>query len=175
MDLAYKSFYLGSTKISALDNINSSIGDEIRNFKTGILDYPKLIIDSFSLYYKKLDKKHDVLLYIPSNKNKNVMDFIATEISNSINIPIYKNIAFKKKIKEQKLLDTLTERKDNVLDSFVINNSEELKNKNILIIDDVYASGETIKEVLKEFRKVEIDNKNIEIIVFALREYAFNI
>ena len=50
---------------------------------------------------------------------------------------------------------------------------KKLENKNILLIDDVYASGETIKEIIKIFKGFEF-NYNLEILVFCYRNHIFN-
>lgn len=169
--IAYKTFSLEDTSVVALGDLDLELGDELRSFKKGLVDYPKIIVETFTDYYKKLNIKHDGLLFIPSNKNKSIMEFFANEISKYIEVPVFKNIEFRKEIKEQKHLETLNERKNNVIGSFVIKNSDSLKNKKLLIIDDVYASGETLKEVLKEFRKEGINN--LEVIVFTFREHIF--
>ena len=50
---------------------------------------------------------------------------------------------------------------------------EKIENKNILLIDDVYASGETIKEIIKIFKTFEF-NYDLEILVFCYRNHVFN-
>ena len=83
---------------------------------------------------------------MPSNKNNNVMDFFADTISKTLNIKKSDDIILNKNIKEQKTLETLKEREDNIKNAFTIKNIENLKNKKLLIIDDVYASGATLKD-----------------------------
>lgn len=50
-------------------------------------------------------------------------------------------------------------------------NINNLKNKKLLIIDDVYASGATLKELIKLLKENNITN--IEVIVFCYRNYNF--
>lgn len=107
---------------------------------------------------------------MPSNKNNNVMSFFADTISKTLNIKKSDDILLNKNIKEQKFLETLKEREDNIKDAFTIKNIENLKNKKLLIIDDVYASGATLKELIKLLKEYNL-NINIEIIVFCYRNY----
>ena len=100
------------------------------------------------------------------------MDFFADYISKEFNIEKCKFIKIKKDIKEQKFLETLKERNENIKDAFEIVNYDKLKNKNILLIDDVYASGETIKEIIKIFKGFQF-NYNLEILIFCYRNHIF--
>lgn len=107
---------------------------------------------------------------MPSNKNNNVMSFFADTISKTLNIKKSDDIILNKNIKEQKTLETLKEREDNIKNAFTIKNIENLKNKKLLIIDDVYASGATLKELIKLLKEYNL-NSCIEIIVFCYRNY----
>lgn len=98
------------------------------------------------------------------------MDFFADTISKTLNIKKSDDIILNKNIKEQKTLETLKEREDNIKNAFTIKNIENLKNKKLLIIDDVYASGATLKELIKLLKEYNL-NSSIEIIVFCYRNY----
>ncbi|MCZ9961772.1 hypothetical protein OFS00_08200 [Brachyspira hyodysenteriae] len=69
-------------------------------------------------------------------------------------------------------METLKERNENIKDAFEILNYDKLKNKNILLIDDVYASGETIKEIIKIFKSFTF-NYDLEILIFCYRNHIF--
>ena len=146
------------------------IGDELRAFKKGNINNTPLIFESFFNCYKYLNINFDLLLYVPSNKNNNVMSFFADTISKTLNIKKSDDIILNKNIKEQKFLETLKEREDNIKDAFTIKNIENLNNKKLLIIDDVYASGATLKELIKLLKEYNL-NSSIEIIVFCYRNY----
>ena len=98
------------------------------------------------------------------------MSFFADTISKTLNIKKSDDIILNKNIKEQKTLETLKEREDNIKNAFTIKNIENLKNKKLLIIDDVYASGATLKELIKLLKEYNL-NSSIEIIVFCYRNY----
>lgn len=170
--MPYKVFFEDNIKITALGDLDKELGDEIRALKKKEIDNPINILNNISNFIKTNDKKFDILLYIPSNKNNGFMDYFANFISNEFNIPNYNYIKIVKDIKEQKFLESLKERKENINNAFGLIKPEKLKNKNILLIDDVYASGETIKEVIKLFKKLNFDYY-LECLVFCYRNHIF--
>ena len=147
------------------------MGDELRAFKRKEINFPKKILNAFIGYYKSSNLKSDILLFIPSNKNNNIMNFFADNISKELNIKKENAIIFNNEIKEQKYLETLKEREENIKNAFNIISPEKLINKKILLIDDVFASGFTLKEAIKLLKENNI--KNIECIVFCYRNHIF--
>ena len=149
------------------------MGDELRAFKRKKIDFPKKILNAFIDYYKSSNLKSDILLFIPSNKNNNIMNFFADNISKELNIKKENALIFNNEveIKEQKYLETLKEREENIKNAFNIISPEKFINKKILLIDDVFASGFTLKEAIKLLKENNI--KNIECIVFCYRNHIF--
>lgn len=147
------------------------MGDELRAFKRKEINFPKKILNAFIEYYKSSNLKSDVLLFIPSNKNNNIMNFFADNISKELNIKKENALIFNNEVKEQKYLETLKEREENIKNAFNIISPEKLINKKILLIDDVFASGFTLKEAIKLLKENNI--KNIECIVFCYRNHIF--
>ena len=147
------------------------MGDELRAFKRKEINFPKKILNAFIDYYKSSNLKSDILLFIPSNKNNNIMNFFADNISKELNIKKENALIFNNEIKEQKYLETLKEREENIKNAFNIISPEKLINKKILLIDDVFASGFTLKEAIRLLKENNI--KNIECIVFCYRNHIF--
>ena len=147
------------------------MGDELRAFKRKEINFPKKILNAFIDYYKSSNLKSDILLFIPSNKNNNIMNFFADNISKELNIKKENALIFNNEIKEQKYLETLKEREENIKNAFNIISPEKLINKKILLIDDVFASGFTLKEAIKILKENKINN--IECIVFCYRNHIF--
>ena len=148
------------------------MGDELRAFKRKEINFPKKILNAFIEYYKSSNLKSDILLFIPSNKNNNIMNFFTDNISKELNIKKENALIFNNEIKEQKYLETLKEREENIKNAFNIISTEKLINKKILLIDDVFASGFTLKEAIKLLKENNI--KNIECIVFCYRNHIFS-
>lgn len=151
--------------------MDKDLGDELRAFKRKEINFPKKILNAFIDYYKSSNLKSDILLFIPSNKNNNIMNFFVDNISKELNIKKENAIIFNNEIKEQKYLETLKEREENIKNAFNIISPEKLINKKILLIDDVFASGFTLKEAIKLLKENNI--KNIECIVFCYRNHIF--
>ncbi len=147
------------------------MGDELRAFKRKKINFPKKILNAFIEYYKSSNLKSDILLFIPSNKNNNIMNFFADNISKELNIKKENALIFNNEVKEQKYLETLKEREENIKNAFNIISPEKFINKKILLIDDVFASGFTLKEAIKLLKENNI--KNIECIVFCYRNHIF--
>ncbi|TXJ13652.1 ComF family protein [Brachyspira aalborgi] len=151
--------------------MDKDLGDELRAFKRKEINFPKKILNAFIEYYKSSNLKSDILLFIPSNKNNNIMNFFADNISKELNIKKENALIFNNKIKEQKYLETLKEREENIKNAFNVISPEKLINKKIFLIDDVFASGFTLKEAIKLLKENNI--KNIECIVFCYRNHIF--
>ena len=146
-------------------------GDELRAFKRKKINFPKKILNAFIEYYKSSNLKSEILLFIPSNKNNNIMNFFADNISKELNIKKENALIFNNEVKEQKYLETLKEREENIKNAFNIISPEKFINKKILLIDDVFASGFTLKEAIKILKENKINN--IECIIFCYRNHIF--
>jgi len=104
--------------------------------------------------YKFNIKKFDYICYVPlTKKSKNARGYdqseaLAKDISAIINIPCAKVL---KKIRDTKPQHELklSERKINVLGAFDINSNINIKNKRILLCDDIITSGTTLSECVK--------------------------
>lgn len=151
--------------------MDKDLGDELRAFKRKKINFPKKILNAFIDYYKSSNLKSEILLFIPSNKNNNIMNFFADNISKELNIKKENALIFNNEVKEQKYLETLKEREENIKNAFNIISPEKLINKKILLIDDVFASGFTLKEAIKILKENKINN--IECIVFCYRNHIF--
>jgi len=57
-----------------------------------------------------------------------------------------------KKTQTQAELKNWDQRKENLSGAFAVSNAEQIKNKNIVLVDDVYTSGATINEAVKVLR-----------------------
>ncbi|TXJ35142.1 ComF family protein [Brachyspira aalborgi] len=151
--------------------MDKDLGDELRAFKRKEINFPKKILNAFIEYYKSSNLKSDILLFIPSNKNNNIMNFFADNISKELNIKKENALIFNNEVKEQKYLETLKEREENIKNAFNIISPEKFINKKILLIDDVFASGFTLKESIKILKENGINK--IECIIFCYRNHIF--
>ena len=104
-------------------------------------------------------KKYDIIIPVPIHKKRkaqrgyNQTQLIASKISRCLNIKFCNNVLVKNKdiIAQSKL--NKKERIQNIKGAFRILNSEEIKGKNILLLDDIYTTGSTANECSKILKK----------------------
>ncbi len=131
--------------------VREKIIDYKFNDKSYLCDtFEKMIIKNEKIY--RFLKKYDIIIYIPLySKNMNERGYnqcklIAKKIAKSTGIKLEKNNLIK--IKETRKQSTLNkkERAKNIENAFKIRNSEEIKNKKIILFDDIYTTGSTTNE-----------------------------
>lgn len=104
-------------------------------------------------------KKYDIIIPVPIHKKRkaqrgyNQTQLIASKISRCLNIKFCNNVLVKNKdiIAQSKL--NKKERIQNIKGAFKILNLEEIKGKNILLLDDIYTTGSTANECSKILKK----------------------
>lgn len=101
----------------------------------------------------------DIICYVPmTNKSTkkrgfNQCELIAEDISYYTNIPVSNCLKKIRDTKEQKTLSK-EERAMNLKGAFIVNNTKYIKNKSIILIDDVMTTGATVEEcknILKKY------------------------
>ena len=122
--------------------------------------------------FEKL-KKYDIIIVVPlSWKRKlqrgyNQSLLIAKIISNILQIKIESEILYKtKNIVPQSTLNK-KERKENIKGAFKVKNIEKIRNKKILIIDDIYTTGSTLNECSRNLMRNGIKKENIGVLTLA--------
>ena len=119
--------------------------------------FVKIIIKNEKIY--RFLKSYDIILAVPMYKTKqsvrgyNQCELIAKELSKELNVNFEKNNLIK--IKYTKTQSTLSksQRKENVKGAFQINNEDRIKNKKIILIDDIYTTGSTVNECSRILKK----------------------
>ena len=111
-------------------------------------DFPDFLIKlTLKAYRKKYGREYfDLIIFIPPTESGDLVKIFSEKLSRILKIPISHKLN-KHATKPQKIYQNWLLKKDNVYDSFYYTNPEELKDKSILLIDDVFDSGWTIKEV----------------------------
>lgn len=96
--------------------------------------------------------KIDLIIPIPLHQLKkaergyNQSYYIAKGMSKILNVSCSDRIVKRKKYTESQTTMTLTERKENISKAFRIKNKNAVKEKTVLLIDDVITTGATISE-----------------------------
>lgn len=112
-------------------------------------DYPDFLLkQTLSAFKKHLSNyKFDLMLYVPPTESKNLVKKFANKLSGELKIPISHNLCKNRKIKAQKIFQSTTSKSSNVKNCFEYNPESEIKGKTILLVDDIFDSGATIKEI----------------------------
>lgn len=119
--------------------------------------FAKIILNNEKIY--RFLKKYDIMLYVPMYLKKrqlrgyNQCELIAKELAKSLNVELQTDNLIK--IKDTKKQSTLAkkERKTNLEDVFEIKNVEKIRNKNIILFDDIFTTGSTTDECSKVIKK----------------------
>ena len=81
----------------------------------------------------------------------NQSEEIAKELSSVFKIPLLKNALIKTKNTDSQVDLKKEEREENLKDAFIC--SDEVRNKKILLVDDVFTTGSTMEECAKILKK----------------------
>lgn len=95
----------------------------------------------------------------------NQSELIAKNLADELGVEMKVFLKRIKNTKQQAKARKSNERKENVAGAFKIINPDEIKNRNIILIDDVYTSGATASEAARVFK--ENGAKKIVVLVVA--------
>jgi len=146
---------------AALPYENYLIKEAIHRFKyQGIksLSYPltEWLLKSLKQNKYCLENKNWELIPVPLHNKKikqrgfNQAQILAEIISQRLDLPVNTEILFRTiDNPAQANISDMTLRKNNVKDIFLVKDSSKIKNKSILLIDDVFTTGATLEEAAK--------------------------
>ena len=134
-------------------------------FKT----FSQIILNDKKIY--SILHKYDIIIPVPLSKRRklnrgyNQAELIIKEVSKTIQLNLETNILKKVvNIKPQSTLNS-KQREENIKNAYIANEMEKIKNKNILIFDDVYTTGSTLNECARVLKSAEA--KNIDVFTIA--------
>ena len=118
-------------------------------------------------------KKYDIIVVVPiSNQRKkdrgyNQSELMAREISRIIKIPIARNVLYKIKHTVPQSSLNKKQREENAKGVYEIKNITQIYNKKILLIDDIYTTGNTVNECANILIQRGIKKENIGVLTIA--------
>lgn len=117
-------------------------------------------------------KKYDIIIPVPihnirkQERGYNQSVLIAKKIANTYNnIQYVEDVLIKLKNNKPQRIKNREEREINVIGVYSIKNENKIKNKKILLLDDIYTTGSTVNECSKVLKKAGA--KNVDIITIA--------
>lgn len=112
-------------------------------------DFPdfllELTIKAFKKYFS--DDKFDFIVYVPPAESGDLVKNFAEKLSIKLQVPLLHNLIKKHSTKPQKIFQSNILKKENVKDKFDFLEPNIIKGKSIILFDDIYDSGATIKEI----------------------------
>jgi len=92
-------------------------------------------------------EKFDLILYVPPTTSGTLVRNFAMKVSQVLKFPISHNLVKQRTTSEQKVFENACLKADNVKNAFLHSAPEEIAGKTVLLIDDIFDSGATIKEI----------------------------
>ena len=124
-----------------------------KNFVAG-----SILVELLCDLIREINIDIDCIVYIPSSRKAirdrgfNQCEYLAKEIKKNLDIGVCNDIVKNKNTKEQKLLSK-EERYKNIKGAFALKTDKNIRNKKLLLIDDVMTTGATLYECEKMLKE----------------------
>lgn len=114
-------------------------------------DFPDFLLKlTLKAFYKNYrNTKFDIVVYVPPTHSGDLVKNFACKFASAIKVPISHNLIKTRQTDEQKVFQNGYLKRDNVKDAFSYTNPDDVRGKSIILLDDIYDSGATIKEIGK--------------------------
>jgi ATP-dependent DNA helicase RecQ len=109
-------------------------------------EYPAILLKQTLRAFGKTFKnqKFDLVIFVPPTKSGKLVENFASKIASTLKLPVA-SLKKTRETKEQKIFQNTALKIENAKDAFDIN--LDIIGKSILLIDDIFDSGATIKEI----------------------------
>lgn len=93
-------------------------------------------------------------MYVPPTESGDLVKKFAEKIAQALGITLSHRLKKTRVTRAQKNFQTGLLKSDNLKDAFIVENLNEIVGKSVLIVDDIYDSGATIREIGRYLSKV---------------------
>lgn len=133
------SYYGVSTVGAALHRCKYEQGGDFPDFLL------KLMLKAFRKRFGQ--EPFDYIMYVPPTESGDLVKNFALKLSAVLKVPISHSLTKIGQTRPQKVFKNGYLKSDNVSQKFSCSNTEVIKGKNIILFDDIFDSGATIKEI----------------------------
>ena len=114
-------------------------------------DFPDFLLKLTLKAFRKTfgDNHFDLIVYVPPTNSGELVKVFAEKISYVLKIPISHKLVKQRETQPQKVFQNGYLKSDNVSGAFNYTEPNDIRNKSILLLDDIFDSGATIKEIGK--------------------------
>ena len=118
-------------------------------------------------------EKYDIIIVVPISKKRkkergyNQSVLMVKELSNIIDARLYTNILYKMKNTVPQSSLNKKQREENVKGIYEAYNCNKIRNKKILLMDDIFTTGSTVNECANILIQNGIDRKQIGVLTIA--------
>ena len=116
-----------------------------------------LVLALRAFRHKFGDEKFDLVVFVPPTESGDLVKNFAFKLARTLRFPFSPKLKKIHPTKPQKIFQNCVLKRDNVQNVFSYENEEEIIGKKILLIDDIFDSGATIKEIAKMFTKIGVE------------------
>ncbi len=112
-------------------------------------DFPDFLLKFvLKAFRKKFGQEiFDLVVYIPPTSSGDLVKNFVVKVAQVLKFPISHNLKKQRQTSEQKVFENSLLKSDNVKGAFTYEAPNEISGKSILLIDDIFDSGATVKEV----------------------------
>lgn len=139
------SYYGVSTVGAAIHRCKYENGGDFPDFLL------KLTLKAFRKRYGQ--DQFELIVYVPPTESGDLVKNFAEKLSRVLKVPISHSLIKKGKTKPQKVFNNGYLKRDNVSHKFDYLNPNEIFDKKIILFDDIFDSGATIKEIGNELTR----------------------
>ena len=114
-------------------------------------DFPDFLLRLTLKAFRKTfgNTRFDWVLYVPPTHSGDLVKNFAVKFASVIKVPISHKLVKSRQTSEQKVFQNGWLKQDNVKDAFSYMSPKEIYGKRIILLDDIFDSGATMKEIGK--------------------------